>query len=169
MPPQAYHGLPATGADQMTTFQLLPAEATAEPTRPPISAWLELEGKPSRQVSRFQRIAPSRPQISVSLVTQWASTSPWPTVVATAVPASAPHRLVTAASAMACEGVRTLVPTTAATELAVSWKPLMNSKTSATTMTVSSRVIAPQEFFSAMWAMTLPASRQRSMTFSSSS
>jgi len=92
----------------------------AEPTSPPISAWLELEGRPSRQVSRFQRIAPPRPHTSVTLVTQCASTNPWPTVVATAVPASAPQRSVTAASMMAREGVRARVPTTAATELAVS-------------------------------------------------
>ena len=31
----------------MTTFQLLPAEAMAAPIKPPISAWLELEGKPT--------------------------------------------------------------------------------------------------------------------------
>ena len=161
--------MPGTGADQITTFQLLPDEATAAPTKPPISAWLELEGKPSRQVRRFHRMAPSSPQISVTPVTLCASTSPRPTVVATAVPASAPPRFVTAASIMACEGVRTLVPTTAATELAVSWKPLMNSNTSATPMTVSNRVIGAQECFKAMWAITLPASRQRSITFSSCS
>ena len=157
------------GADQITTFQLLSAEATAEPIKPPISAWLELEGKPMRHVIRFHRIAPSSPQIRVTPVTQYASTSPWPTVVATAVPASAPHRVVTDARAIAYVGVSTLVPTTAATELAVSWKPLTNSKTSATAMTVSRRVIAAQECFNAMWAMTLPASRQRSMIFSNSS
>jgi hypothetical protein len=31
-----------------------PASTTAAPTSPPTSAWLELEGSPHRQVSRFQ-------------------------------------------------------------------------------------------------------------------
>ncbi len=52
-------------------------------------------------------------------------------VLATAVPHSAPIRLVVAARATACRGVSTLVATTVAMELAVSWKPLMYSKTSA--------------------------------------
>src|SRR6188472_2769478 len=38
-----------------------PAEATAEPTTPPISACEELEGRPKYQVIRFQEIAPIRP------------------------------------------------------------------------------------------------------------
>ena len=52
-------------------------------------------------------------------------------VLATAVPQRAPSRLVVAASATACIGASTLVATTVAMELAVSWKPLMYSKTSA--------------------------------------
>src|SRR5262249_24087793 len=46
-----------------------------------------------------------------------------------------------AASTTACRGVRTLVETTVAIELAVSWNPLMYSKTSATRMTIKRRVI----------------------------
>ena len=57
-------------------------------------------------------------------------------VLATAVPHSAPSRLVIAASTTACRGVSTLVETTVAIELAVSWKPLMYSKTNATRRTV---------------------------------
>ena len=52
--------------------------------------------------------------------------------VATDTPAMAPSRLDAAASEMACRGVSTLVETLVAMALAVSWKPLMNSKASAT-------------------------------------
>ena len=63
---------------------------------------------------------PIKAQTMVVVVTKWASTSPLPIVVATAVPINAPKRFVEAASRMACRGVRTLVPTTVAIELAVS-------------------------------------------------
>jgi hypothetical protein len=46
-------------------------------------------------------------------------------VTATAVPHNAPRRFVVAASSTAWPGVITLVATTVAMELAVSWKPLM--------------------------------------------
>src|SRR5688500_14415515 len=61
-------------------------------------------------------------------------------VLATAVPHSAPTRLVAAARATACIGVSTLVATTVAMEFAVSWKPLMYSNTSAVRMTSRTRV-----------------------------
>src|SRR5690606_25478132 len=67
-------------------------------------------------------------------------------VLATAVPASAPTRFMPAASPTACNGDSTLVATTVAMELAVSWNPLMYSKTSAvmiTTMTSVSIAAAP--------------------------
>ena len=70
---------------------------------------------------------------------------------------------------MASRGVRTLVDTTVAMELAVSWKPLMYSNTRATRITVSRRVMGQwvaQEFLSTICTMMFPASRQRSMTFS---
>src|SRR5215217_6653739 len=44
-------------------------------------------------------------------------------------------RLVVAAMMMACRGVITLVPTTVAMELAVSWKPLIYSKARAMKIT----------------------------------
>ena len=44
---------------QLTTLQ--PAAATLEPRTPPISAWLELDGRPRYHVTRFQVIAPTRP------------------------------------------------------------------------------------------------------------
>jgi hypothetical protein len=77
------------------------------------------------------------------------------------VPASAPIRLAVAASSTACPGVSTLVATTVAIELAVSWKPLMYSNASAITTTsstsVSSMVVlaarqaADQEWLSTIW------------------
>jgi len=54
----------------------------------------------------------------------------------------------------ACPGVSTLVATTVAMELAVSWKPLMNSNTNAATITTSTRVniaAARQLFLSTIW------------------
>src|SRR5207248_4232622 len=51
------------GCDQISTCQLLLEAARAEPQRPPIKAWLELEGRPNHQVMRFQTIAPSSAQM----------------------------------------------------------------------------------------------------------
>ena len=85
-----------------------------------MSAWLELEGRPSHQVMRFQTMAPTRAEKIVAMVTTLVSTSPLPMVVATAVPASAPMRLKKAAIQMAWRGVRTLVETTVAMALAAS-------------------------------------------------
>src|SRR5690606_26042781 len=68
------------------------------------------------------------------------SISPDAMVLATAVPTSAPTRFMLAASATAWAGDSTLVATTVAIELAVSWNPLMYSNTSATITTVMTRV-----------------------------
>ncbi len=102
------------------TDQSLLAEASVAPHRPPIRAWLELEGRPSHQVKRFQKMAASKAQTSVRRFTALVSTNPAPTVVATAVPNMAPIRLQHAAMAMAWRGLRTRVETTVAIALAVS-------------------------------------------------
>src|SRR5689334_9473908 len=104
------------GSDQMMTCQLPSEAARAEPQRPPISAWLELEGKPNHQVMRFQMIAPRRAQMMIweLMLTSVELISPEEIVLATAVPHIAPTRLVTAARITACRGVRTLVETTVA-------------------------------------------------------
>src|SRR5690606_290739 len=60
-------------------------------------------------------------------------------VLATAVPMKAPIRFMVAARITAWPGDSTLVATTVAIELAVSWKPLMNSKTSAVATTTRVR------------------------------
>src|ERR1041384_7705387 len=125
----------------MIVFQLLPDAARAEPHSPPINAWLELEGSPNHQVSKFHRMALNNAQMMMSEVieTSFASTRPEEMVLATAVPQRAPSRFVHAASITAWRGVSTFVETTVAIELAVSWKPLMYSKTSATKMTTKTR------------------------------
>ena len=75
-------------------------------------------------------------------------------VAATAVPVSAPIRFITAARITAQPGASTLVATTVAMELAVSWKPLTNSNTSAARITIRTRVsigAGPQLFFNTIW------------------
>ncbi len=148
-----------------------PAEevATAAPQSPPTSAWLELDGRPNHQVNRFQMMAPSSAASTVPVVTTLGSTKSLLMDLATATPVSAPNKLVQAASRIALRGVSTLVETTVAIALAVSWNPLMNSKTKAAMSTQNSSVsmAAGQEYFSTIWNTTLPASRQRSMARSS--
>ena len=58
----------------LTTSQ--PAAAMAEPRMPPISAWLELDGRPRYHVTRFQVIAPTSPARTTSRVTASGSTIP---------------------------------------------------------------------------------------------
>ena len=70
---------------------------------------LELDGRPSHHVSRFQIIAPVSAASTVSMVTALAATRPLLIVCATAVPASAPTRFQNAAQATAWRGVSTLV------------------------------------------------------------
>src|SRR4029453_15847299 len=84
-----------------------PASTTAAPTRPPTSAWLELEGSPHRQVSRFQVTAAVR--AAPTTITVW------------------PSRLQTAARMIAARGLAPLVATSVAMALAASWKPLVNA------------------------------------------
>src|SRR5439155_12087240 len=110
------------GWDQTMTCQLSLEAARAEPHRPPISAWLELEGSPNHQVTRFHIVAPSKAQMMMSevMATNLESTRPEEIVWATAVPHIAPRRLVTGASTTAWRGFRNLVQTTVALVLAVS-------------------------------------------------
>src|ERR1035441_7578970 len=128
----------------MITRQLPCAAASAAPHSPPTRAWLELVGKPTYQVSKSQAIAPNKAQISVTLVksNSEVSTNPPAMVLATAVQRSAPIRLVVADKTMAWRGLNTLVDTTVAMELAVSWNPLMYSNTRATRMTTKMSVMA---------------------------
>src|SRR5512146_2060050 len=118
-----------------------PACASAAPTRPPISACDEDEGRPSHQVIRFQVIAPSNAARSVWFVTWPRSMMPFPTVFATAVVTKAPARFATAAIRTASRGDSARVETDVATAFAVSWNPFVKSNASATTMTTTRRII----------------------------
>ena len=112
-----------------------PAFANAAPAKPPMSACEEEDGRPHHQVRRFQTIAPTRPARITSGSTIVGSTIPLPIVLATCVSkAKAATKLKKAAQTTATCGERTRVETTVAMEFAASWKPLMKSKTSATTM-----------------------------------
>src|SRR5215472_4482988 len=76
--PLPSHQCRGSACDQMMTCQLFAEAAKAAPQRPPMSAWLELEGSPNHQVRRFHAIAPSKAQMMMSEVieTIFASTSP---------------------------------------------------------------------------------------------
>ena len=120
----------------MTTLQ--PAPAMDAPTTPPIRAWLELDGSPKYQVRRFQVIAPTRPASTMSRVMASWSTIPLAIVAATLKEINAPTKLRTAAIATASLGLSAPVDTLVAIEFAVSWKPFVKSKKSATTTTATS-------------------------------
>src|SRR5919201_280480 len=142
--PKAIAGAASAG---MTTLCASPCQSTplepdwtsAAPTRPPISACEELDGRPNHQVRRFQAMAPASAASSVCCVARFASMSPLATFFATAVVTKAPARLATAATSTAVRGVTARVPTEVAIAFAVSWKPFVKSKPSATTTTTTSR------------------------------
>ena len=85
------------------TSELVAAESTA-PTRPPISAWEELDGIPKYQVVRFQMTAPTSAASTTTWVTACVSTIPFPSVEATSVEMSAPSTFASAAIPSATPG-----------------------------------------------------------------
>ena len=117
---------------QLTTLQ--PAAAMLEPRMPPISAWLELDGRPRYHVTRFQVIAPTSPARTTFSVIASASTIPDAIVAATASETNAPSTFSTAELITAARGESARVETLVAIEFAVSWKPFVKSKKSATTI-----------------------------------
>src|SRR5919204_6760109 len=119
-----------------------PDWTSAAPTRPPISAWEELDGSPRHQVTRFQAIAPTSAASTVSSFARPVSMIPLPTVFATAVVTKAPARLATAATKTAIRGESARVETEVATAFAVSWKPFVKSKPSATTTTTQTKMVS---------------------------
>src|SRR5947209_5603581 len=98
------------------------AEASAAPTRPPISACDEDDGRPKYQVIRFQVIAPITAAITtvIPFPVLGVLITPLATVTATPVPASAPSRFITPASASAPRSESALVETAEAMALAAS-------------------------------------------------
>ena len=101
-------------------IELQPALATPAPTRLKISAWLELDGTPKYQVTRFHTMAASSAEMTSACVDSSGGMMPLPTVVATAVPDSAPTKFSTLAISTARPGDSTRVATTVAMALAVS-------------------------------------------------
>jgi len=97
----------------------------------------ELEGSPFHQVKRFQIIAAIIAEAIKERVMISALITPFPIVVATFKGKTRNARkLNVAARTTAASGVRTLVETTVAIELAESWNPFIKSNisTNATTM-----------------------------------
>jgi hypothetical protein len=139
---------PATGAtsEGISTFSVIPPHCTASvpdamraaPPMPPTSAWLELDGRPTNQVSRFHVIAPTRPARMMSSVIASATTMPVATVAATLMEANAPAKFSTAAVRTPMRGEIARVDTDVAIEFAVSWKPFVKSKNRATTTSATS-------------------------------
>src|ERR671924_2156189 len=97
-----------------------PDWTSAAPTRPPISACEELEGRPNHQVMRFQAIAPATAASTVLSFARPVSMIPLPTVFATAVVTNAPARFAPEATATAIRGDIARVDTEVATAFAVS-------------------------------------------------
>ena len=131
---------------------------------PPISAWLELDGRPRYHVMRFQVIAPTRPASRMLSVIASGLTMPLATVAATLNEMKAPAKLRIAAIATALRGESARVETLVAIEFAVSWKPFVKSKKSATATTATSVTcsIAGYAFLTTMFAITLAAVSQAS-------
>lgn len=98
----------------------VPAEAMVAPIRPPMRACEELEGRPTSQVSRFQRIAPTRAAKMTSGRMPVSSTRPLEIVLATSTERKAPTRFSTADMATATLGLSAPVEMVVAIALAVS-------------------------------------------------
>src|ERR1700759_4409617 len=97
-----------------------PLAATTDPTRPPISACEELDGRPKYHVITFQAIAPTSPQNTTVVVTASVSTKPLAIVVATFSEMNAPTKFSSDANATACLGPIARVEIDGATTFAVS-------------------------------------------------
>src|SRR5215210_1754888 len=109
------------------------------PFSAPISACEELEGSPARHVKRFQVIAPNSTAMSIDIATPPAGATRLPTVFATSawrncVVTTAPTRFKMAVKPTAKVGGNARVPIAVPTAFAVSWKPFVKSKRSATAM-----------------------------------
>src|ERR1044072_8520115 len=113
-----------------------PSAAKAAPAAPPIRACEDEDGRPKYHVSRFQEIAPIRPEKTISSVTMSACTMPVAIVAATASDRNAPTKLRIAASVTATRGDIARVEIEVATALAVSWKPLVKSNARAVATTI---------------------------------
>src|SRR4051794_27164832 len=114
-----------------------PPATQAAPMRPPKSACEELEGSPRYQVTRFHRMAPISPAKITTGLMSASSTRPPEMVLATWTDRKAPATFRHAATATAVLGRNAPVAMDVAMALAVSWKPLVKSKTNAVTTTAT--------------------------------
>ncbi len=95
---------------------------------------------PISQVNRFQTMAPTKPPKMTAVVIFVSSTNPPEMVLATSVERNAPIRLRMAATVTAVFlGLSAPVAMEVAMALAVSWKPLVKSKTNAVMITTITR------------------------------
>ena len=83
-----------------------PAPMSTAPIRPPNRACDELDGSPNSQVSRFHRMAPTRPAKIIVGVTRASSTIPPEMVLATSVDRNAPTTFRIAAISTATFGLQ---------------------------------------------------------------
>src|ERR1700722_2563786 len=107
-----------------------PACASAAPIKPPNNVCDELDGMPNHQVRRFQQMAAIRPlkitrKSIKSLLTELAMVLPILNSLKTYLAIKKAAKLKKAAQSTAWNGVRTLVLTIVAMELAASWNPLI--------------------------------------------
>src|SRR4051812_663418 len=114
-----------------------PPATQVAPIRPPNSACDELEGNPRYQVTRFHKIAPTSPAKMTTGLMSVSSTSPPEIVFATSTDRKAPTRFRQPATVTATFGRSAPVAIEVAIALAVSWKPLVKSKTSAVNTTTT--------------------------------
>ena len=98
----------------------MPPATKAAPTTPPMRACEELDGNPKYQVSRFQRMAPTRPANTTVSVMSPLLTMPLAIVAATERESSAPTKLRAPASRTATRGRRAPVAIEVAIAFAVS-------------------------------------------------
>src|SRR5215217_2602312 len=115
---------------------LVPSAANVAPTMPPIRACEDDDGSPKYHVSRFQKMAPTRPAKTMGSVMNSASTIPLAIVAATSIERKAPTKFSAAAMVTATRGAMARVEIDVATAFAVSWKPFVKSKASAVPTTI---------------------------------
>src|ERR1700733_102437 len=97
-----------------------PTAARTAPTKPPIRACEELDGRPKYHVIRFHAIAPIRPANTTVVVTAPVATNPFAIVVAPFREINAPTKFRTDAIAIARRGPTACVEIDVATTFAVS-------------------------------------------------
>src|SRR5882757_5302489 len=102
----------------------------AAPIKPPIRVCEELDGMPNHQVSKFQAMAPIRPEkitssVIKSLFTELAIVFPILNSPIRYLEMKNAAKLNKAAHRTAWKGVSTLVDTIVAIEFAASWNPLI--------------------------------------------